>query len=475
MHKENVAALNALQTAGEETKALIAHGAAAFDKVDEYAVSSWEDIRGNGTEAQRAADEAYRLWQEASKLNAVTPDSPQDFEGAREAIAAANEHLGRARVLVTAILDRLKNIEESRRVAEDEISAAEHDWRAGREFVSRYDPDITPKPAVLLKEAADLVAEAKREMAQRNPDWIKVVRLAREANDRADRALADARSQAEAMQARRSKARTLGQQAETSLSRATNFANIHRDDVTREVFPAIEVAERNLAEGRALASRGEMEAVQDVERARALDAAAAAFTQVIGMADAAYNQAFQQFQALETARKDAYAALQRADAAVRETASYIDENSSVLGQETHDMLEESINLLPKWAQSGNEATYKAITQRAREAENIAERAYNQAAGEVSEHRERESAERMADIVGTIIAIGAQAAMSSAGRRSSRGGGGGWGGGGIFGGGGGRGGSSGGGWGGGGSSGGGWGGGGSSGGSWGSGGSSGGGW
>jgi hypothetical protein len=465
-----------LQTAGEETKSLIAQGAAAFDKVDEYAESSWEDIRGNGTEAQRAADEAYRLWQEASRLNAVTPDSPQDFEGAREAIAGASANLGRARELVTAILDRLKNIEESRRVAEDEISAAEHDWRSGREFVSRHDPDITPQPDVLLNEAADLVAGAKREMAQRKPDWIKVVRMAREANDRADRALADARSQTQAMQARRSKARTLGQQAETSLSRAANFANVHRDDIAREAFPAIEGADRNLGEGRALASRGEMEAVQDVERARALDAAAAAFSQVIAAADAAYNQAYEQFQALETARKDAYAALQRADSIVRDAASYIDENSNIVGHEPHQMLEDAIRLLPKWVTQGNEATYRAIGQRARQAEGAAENAYNQAAAEISEHRERESAERMADIVGTIIAIGAQAAMSGAGRRSSRSGGGGWGGGGIFGGGGGgSGGSSGGGWGGGGSSGGGWGGGGSSGGSWGSGGSSGGGW
>jgi hypothetical protein len=477
LHKENVAALNSLQSAGEEIKGFIAEGAAAFDKVDEYAESSWQDIRGNGTEAQISADTAYRLWQEASRLNAVTPDAPQDFEGAREAITQATEHLTRARELITAIIERLRNVEESRRVAEDEISAAEQDLRAGREYVARYDPDITPKPDVLLKEAEELLADAKREIAQRKPDWIRVVRTAREANDRADRALAEARSQAEAMLARRNKARTLGQQAQTSLSRAVNFANVHRNDITREVGPDLAQAERDLGEGRALSSRGEMESVQDVERARVLDQAAATFTRVIERSDAAYTKAYEQFQALETARKDAYAALQRADTTVREAASYVDENANVLSQETHRMLEEAIGLLPKWVQQGNEATYRLIGQRAREAEGAAENAYNQAAAEVSEHRERESAERMADIVGTIIAIGAQAAMSGAGRRRSGGGGGGIfgggrSGGGIFGGGGG---SSGGGWGGGGSSSGGWGGGGSSGGGWGGGGSSGGGW
>jgi chromosome segregation ATPase len=479
LHKENVAALNELRKAGEEIKAFIAQGAAAFDKVDEYAESSWQDIRGNGTEAQHAADDAYAMWQEASALNAVAPDSPQDFQRAHDLIAEANASLGRARDDISAILERLKHLEESRTISQDEIAAAERDLVLGRDFIRRYDPDITPSPDLLLREAAKLLADAKREIAQRKPNWINVVRMAREANDRADRALAEARSQEEAMGARRQRARTLAQQAEASLSRAANFLGVHRDDLGRDSQGLLQDVERTFKEARSQAARADNELVQDVERARALDAAGAAFESVLAKADAAYNEAFAHFQALEASRKEAYAALQRADSTVREAVSYVDENANILSSKSQEMLEEAIGLLPKWVQNGNEATYRAITQRARQAEQAGEDAYNQAAHEISEYRERESAERMSDIVGTILAIGAQAAINSASRRSR----GGWGGGGIFGsggwgssrGGGGGGGILGGGWGGGGSTGGSWGGGGGGGGGWGGGGSTGGGW
>ena len=70
-------ALADLQSAGEQVKAYIQQGAQTFDQVDQYAESSWHDIKGNGTEAQKAADRAHALWQQATALNALTQILPR--------------------------------------------------------------------------------------------------------------------------------------------------------------------------------------------------------------------------------------------------------------------------------------------------------------------------------------------------------------------------------------------------------------
>src|SRR5207237_4719873 len=108
--------------------------------------------------------------------------------------------------------------------------------RSDQQFITQYDPDISQQPADMLKQAADLLRQAKEEVAKAKPNWIQVVALARQANDLADKALADARSQEEAMQARRLRLQTASQQAAASLSRAANFASVHRSDIDQSVL-----------------------------------------------------------------------------------------------------------------------------------------------------------------------------------------------------------------------------------------------
>src|SRR4029078_10585014 len=135
-----------------------------------------------------------------------------------------NGLLQRARTLIAAIFDRLKNLEESKRVAQEEIEAARQDIETGHAFIAQHDPDISASPEKLLDEARSHLREAEDEIARPKPDWIKVVTLARSANDLAAKALAAARTEEEAIQAKRQKVHTAAQQAEASLSRATNFA-----------------------------------------------------------------------------------------------------------------------------------------------------------------------------------------------------------------------------------------------------------
>lgn len=473
LHTANVTELAKLENAGRDVRALIQEGAKAFDKVDEYAPTSWQDIRGNGAEAQLAADEAFRLWREASAMNALTPDSPQDFPEARKLIERANSRLEDARQLVKSILARLAHLEKSRQIAQSEIEAARKDIAAGARFIEQYDPDITPKPALLIEEADKLLREAEDERQGSKPDWIAVVKLARQANDLADRALADARNEQEAMESRRLRAQTSSQQAEASLSRATNFLTVHRTDIDPELQAGLADAAEKVQSAQRILQEAESDAVEDAGRAERLDETVRLLLEVQQIADASYAEATEQFAAMEGLRYDAGQALQRAESAIQEASSYINQYESALGDRSVALLNEAERLIPAWSRSADASLLREITERARQAEARSIEAYNAATQEIearlAEQRAREAQQAMA----AALAINVLGAVLQGGGRRSRGGwSGGWGGtSGGFGGGG----SSGGGWGGGGSSSGGWGGGGSSGGSWGGGGSSSGGW
>jgi len=470
LRASNEQALDQLRSAGDEVRRYIQEGAQAFDHVDEYAESSWEDIRGNGTEAQKAADHAFRLWQEATALNSLSPDSPQDFTGAQTRIHQANQLLDQARQLITAIMERLKNLQESQRIAQDEIATAERDVQTGRAFIAQHDPDVTPAPEAALRKAQELVSEASAEAQKAKPDWIKVVALARQANDMADESLADARSQQEAMQARRLKLRTIAQQAQASLSKASNFASVHRADISGAVVAAIADAQKRAEQGISMSNQAEREGMEDVRRAESLERAITALVAAQQSAESAYNEAATQFAAMEKLRQEAYSALQDAEETIRSVTDYIQSNQQVISQRSWQLLEQAEAAMPEW-RDGTAETLRQIASRANQARQLAEEAYDGARNDIEAYNQRQTAEAMQAMIASA-AIGSL--LNAGSRRRSSGGWGGWGSGGSSGGGGG-GGSLSGGWGGGGSLSGSWGGGGSHGGSWGGGGSHSGGW
>jgi DNA repair exonuclease SbcCD ATPase subunit len=486
----NRKALADLQAAGEQVRACIEKGAQVFDQVDEYAESSWHDIRGNGTEAQKAATEAQDLWDKATQLNALDADSPQDFEKAASLIAEANSELERARQLITAIIDRLKNIEESKRTAQAEIVAAEHDIEAGQQFVAQFDRDITPRPADLLDAAAADLEKARAEAAKAKPDWPRVVAMARGANDTADKALAEARSQHDAIEARRRKLATLLQQADTAVSRAANFASVHRADISEDVLAAIGAAAQHFDEGRSMAAGLERGRLEDAVLSAAYDKAITTLTADLAEADQAYAGALAQFNAMENMRVDLDNALRSAQESIRKAADFIAYHSKGVSSYPTQLLQQARAALPDVRVALGADAIRGYIEAAQQARALAEQSYNAARNENEQYEREEESRRQDDMGAEIaanIAFGVLGALLSSGSRSSRrwggggsgrGGGGfpwgsgGGGGGGIFGGGGGH---SSGGWGGGGSSHGSFGGGSSSGGGWGGGGHSSGGW
>jgi hypothetical protein len=479
LHTANDKALAELQTAGEQLKSYIQEGVQAFDAVDEYAPSSWQDIQGNGTEAQKRADDAYELWERATELNRATPDGEQDFTQASSHIEEANTLIGEARALVAAIIERLDHLRKSQATAQEEIAAAERDIKSGRDYVRQYDPDITPRPDEMLAEAEKQLAQARQEVSQPRPDWIRVVELARSANDTADRALADARSQAETMEARRRKVQTSSEQALASLSRIRNFVQVHPTDIHPSINNAVADADRAFKSAQDALEPLKRGGLEDVARAKALDQVAEGYAKAQKVADDAYKLAYDQFQIMENLRRGATNAIERARRAIEQARDYLRENGHALGDTPLNYLHEAISLLPKWRDNADAQALRAMQVAAGKAEERAETAMQVASAEIQDYNDRVRAQQEADNAARMAVLaGVLGSLASSGsrRRSSSGGWGSWGGGGGgFSIGGHSGGSSSGGFGGGGSSRGSFGGGGSSGGGWGGGGSSCGGW
>jgi chromosome segregation ATPase len=237
LHTDNVRLIDELAARGQTTAALIAEGRRIFDIVDEFAESTWSDIRGNGSEAEAAADRAEEHWERARELNTM---EVQEFGEAREALDAAVQELGYVEALIDAIKQRLHDLEQARDTARAIVAEAERSIAAGWEFVRSNDPDVGKVPEDQLQQAAEQLAQAQAEMQQERPDWLVLVQAAQQADQFADAALAGARSEVEVMDRLREQVRTAQQLATAEIKKIANFSGLHGDDINAENNRAIE-------------------------------------------------------------------------------------------------------------------------------------------------------------------------------------------------------------------------------------------
>ena len=120
--------------------------------------------------------------------------------------------------------------------------------------MAQYDRDITPHPSDQLKAATALLQQAQAEAAQPKSDWMGVVAKARSATTPQESGPGRGPHPARALDARRLKLATTLQQAQASVSRASNFASAHPADIPQDALDAIAGAARQLTQGSTMAS-----------------------------------------------------------------------------------------------------------------------------------------------------------------------------------------------------------------------------
>ncbi len=251
----------------EQVKGLIAKGREVFDGFDEqYNEESWQSVQGNGTEAENRVIWALQALEETRR---ACDEEQQEWHKALELIAKANGWLDEAQVLVTSIITLAENLKTAQSEAPREIAAAQADITLAWEFIKKHDDDIRESLEEELKEAEEKNAVAQEEMGRERPDYFKVNKLAREANEAADRILAQARDEHEAAQRLRVKADSAKRDARARVSIAREYINDHRTVIKSTAVGYLNKAEADLKQAEVaaeaqdqltLASKAEAEA-----------------------------------------------------------------------------------------------------------------------------------------------------------------------------------------------------------------------
>jgi hypothetical protein len=454
LRRENDARLPQVEQAGEQLAAYIAEGRQAFDAVDEFAESTWSDIRGNGSEAEAAAARAHALWQRAAERNTM---EAQDFLGAKEDLDAAEEEVAHARTLIDTIMQRLKDLEAARDAARAELAAAQADIDAGWAFVRSHDPDIGKQPEQALTQAAALVEQVGSELAKERPDWLAIVKQAREANRLADESLVSARGEVEEMDKLRGQVARAQQLATGEVQKIVKFTGLHADDLPRQSEPQLNALQADVQAAYVALKSAEQR--EEQARASALRDALERYTALEEQAEKLYGDLYAGFQRVEQLRKQVAQEAERAERAVARAEQLYQTYGGYIPSSSEGivLLKEARETLGRIGAVRDEAEVKRAIKAAAEARELAERAEQIFRNEIAARQgPAQGGDNLGDFVGGVL-VGTL--LNSGGGRHRRHGGSGWGGS----------------WGGGSSGGGSWGGGSSGGGSWGGGSSSGGGW
>ena len=437
LHQANQQRLERLRPALERLHGTIAEGKRAFDRVDEFAESTWSDIRGNGSEAEQAAEDAAGLIDEATHGNSI---EVQGFIDAAADLDMVEERIAYAQTLIDTIIQRLKDLEAARNAARAEIAAAQADIDAGWAFIRSNDADIGKAPEEQLARAATALQTAQNELNNQRPDWLLVVRQAQEANRLADEALAGARDEFAAMESLRDKTARARQVAAAELQKTIQFATLHQGDLGNDAQRRLSELQAELQAADAAAAQ--ISQAEEAYRAAALREAIQRFTNLEQRTQAVYadiNEAFQradqQRRRLADELRSAQHALDRAaNLQAQAVAGGVGGRGAVLLNQARDTLRDAERQATD--AGGMQQALNQATQ-ARESANQAASIFEQ---DIAQYRDRNRSSGGDAFTGALIGSLLSGSRNTGGSRGSggsrtRGGGGSWGRGGSSGGGG----------------------------------------
>ncbi len=284
--------------------AAIEQAAIAFDRVDEFAESSWSDIAGNGSEAEESLDAARDMFRRVieAEPSAFGEDEAAGFTAS---LGLVFEELTRARNLAEAIGQRLARILEARDTASGMLDSIASEVDEARAWLGKpeVDRDVDPSPQEQLGMAEKQLALGRVAMAQSKPDWIEIRRALHESDRLVDVALGNARDQQARMEALRRQVGTAREEALEALEKVDKYVESHRRDVGVVATDALRDAREALR--RVERSGQDTDDMEEAALAAALEESAESWRRIRQLADAAYMAAAEDTRAAE-GRRQAY-------------------------------------------------------------------------------------------------------------------------------------------------------------------------
>lgn len=321
----------ALALRSSEVQKRIIEVKAVFDGLAAtYAEDSWEAVRGNGSEAEAALDYAQKAHVEATRAGSM---EAQEWKESRAALVAGNEALDQADTVLKAIVDLRDRLKEAEAAAGNEIELAGADIAGAWEFIRANDQDVPEALEAELKAAEEALTEARRELSEDKPNYLEVVRFARQANETADQVLVDARSSHEQIERLKSKSQSALREAERAVQTAANYIASHSSDVGSAPESQLSSARSTLAEAAAASVQIRSEETADQDQIESLERKVRLAEDAEQEADAAYAAAQRDVREAEEEREEERRRRQRAAdaaaaAAAASAASYSSSSSS---------------------------------------------------------------------------------------------------------------------------------------------------
>ena len=343
-------------------------GRQEFDSVDDYAPSAWSDIRGNGSEATAAVAQAQQLTQQAQQ---EISDSMGDWAQILEFVETAEARLGYADQLLTAITTRLHDIHEAQKKAASEVENARRDVKLGWGYVRNNDADVGAAPEQALEQAETVLQAIDEQLQTGRPDWIYILRQAAQARQLADKALAGARSEVEAMQSLRQRVDDVAQAAQAELNKLQQFAQVHPMDVTAEQRRQIGLLTAENGQAATLVQQADQ--TEEEARTGRLEQAFEQYSNILEQAQPLYTAMYEEFQKLESLRTEANTMTQTARQSIDNTAAWYTSYGQgvAVSSQGRDLLEQAQRSWRSFNPRASEAELREVIEANKQANQLA--------------------------------------------------------------------------------------------------------
>lgn len=234
---------------------LIDPAADSFERISStYAESCWESVRGNGTEAENRIESAREAYDQAEKQGDILQ---QQWDEAVASMELGNQLLDQAESYLHSIHALETNLATAKEQSPREIEAAAAYLSKAAQYISRYDADIDEDLEDDLRQAEQMLDEARRELNRDKPDYLQVVKQALAANQRADAIFMQASDEHEKAERLRQQAASALMLADSSISRAAEYLTDHPRDVGDGARRLLEDARNDFAHARQARDAGQ--------------------------------------------------------------------------------------------------------------------------------------------------------------------------------------------------------------------------
>ena len=312
LYEDNKKRFKDIESDSQRVKKAIEKAQVVFDLVDEYAPDSWADIKGNGSEAQKAAEQAYSFYEKAKELNSF---EKQSFDVAANLLDMADAELKRAEELALSIEKRLKQLQHAQKVARDELKLVKQDLQKDWSYLKQPKVDrlVGKKAEELMQEAAEKITDVDEELNKTKPNWLFAIKNIQLADQLVDEALETIRSEEELMKHKQVLMKSEKAEAEAALERVLEFARVHPQDISQQTKGRIEEAQSYYLQGLKLEKESSSLSEQNLKQA--YDSATSDFDKAAELATEAYELAEADFKEMEKLREDAAEATASAEQA----------------------------------------------------------------------------------------------------------------------------------------------------------------